>query len=120
MLIEDVNILNQLNVKFLQDADRVSSFMSLYDDDYLHIDYWRIEDGTVYGYGNLGCNEYNPIYVSFDTELLSYSDDELRDYVDSLIEKRNKAKQKQAEENEKFQKLKDMAEFIRIKEKYNL
>lgn len=122
MTKEEVKSLVDLHKKFDEDVQRVVSKLALYDGDYLEVENWWINGETVSGRGEVyacGCH-LDTVYKGFDTELLSYTDEELDAYVDELIRERTEKEKKKKAEQEKAEKQRDLQKFYELKEKLGL
>lgn len=122
MTREEVNLLVNLHKKFDEDVERVASKMSLYDKDYLDVEHWWIDEGSVCGRGEvyaLNCH-VDTVYVCFDIELLSYTDEELNVYVDELIRKKEEEEMEKKIKQEKDEKQRDFQLYNALKEKLGL
>lgn len=106
--MEKNNVEQFLNLysEFEKQCFRIANKMKVYDKDYAFIDHFRIDtsSNSVIGegedrYGCGGC-EVEYYYVEFDPILLTYTDEELDEYVNNLLEK----KRKEEEENLKKEK----------------
>lgn len=109
-----------LNDKFIEACEHVQEFMKLYDNDYYDVYDWIIEDGMVKGSGDVYSRNcfMGTTWVSFDPELLTYTDEELKGYVDNLIKEREKKEEKERKQKEKDKEKEERAELKRLKEKY--
>lgn len=127
MTSEELNSLEKLNSKFIEECERVGKIISKVHCD-ITSDYgeapdccnWSIYDGTVYGNGT--DNDGDSIYCEFPAKYLTMSDSELTDMVnkmnaDYLEEKHRKEEEKKRKREEKITKH-ELAELKRLKEKY--
>ena len=127
MTSEELNSLEKLNSKFIEECERVGKIISKVHWD-ITSDYgeapdccnWSIYDDTVYGNGT---NNYgDSTYCEFPAEYLTMSDSELTDMVnkmnsDYLEEKRRKDEEEKRKLQEEMTKY-ELAELKRLKEKY--
>ena len=87
---EDIEQFQKMYDKFILDCERVAREMSRYNDEFLHGSNYQIKNGRVYGSGEYFCGngECQSYDYSFPVELLAYTEDELKKYVDNLIAKK--------------------------------
>jgi predicted ribosome quality control (RQC) complex YloA/Tae2 family protein len=117
---------SELQEKFAKDVGRVTNYLGKInnDSDYNdlnYIDYYYLdEDGQVYTFGKetWGYGGYENHYGNFDAEMLTWTDDELREYVEQI--NKGKEEERVREEIEKARKKeeKERREYERLKEKY--
>lgn len=127
MTSEELNSLEKLNSKFIEECERVGKIISKV---YRGVtpDYgrapdcgnWSIYVDTVYGSGT--DNDGDSIYCEFPSKYLTMSDSELTDMInkmnaDYLEEKRRKDEEEKRKREEETTK-RELAELKRLKEKY--
>ncbi len=117
---EELKQFLELYNKFEDKCSEICHELSNYDDDFIYVDNFSIEEGSVRcegdEYWSYGGHEHHTEY--FDIELLAYSDDELKEYVSNLILEESKKKAKELAEKEKYEKEQELKELKRLKEKY--
>ncbi len=106
MTQEEFKQYSELQKKFAKDVERVVLYLSEVSEDYEYVDMFYLrDDGMVETYGSyFSCkwqtsDEY---HGSFDAEMLTWTDDELRIYVDQI--KKGKEEERAREEVEKARK----------------
>ena len=99
---------------------RVIGFLKEIDEDLKFVSEFQLDDGMVYTHGweywaFQGSEEH---HGEFDAEMLIWTDDELRKYVDQI--KKGKEEERVREEIEKAKKKEEeeRREYERLKEKY--
>lgn len=109
---------SELQDKFAKDVDRVTSYLGKIDYELKFVDYYYLdEDGQVHTFGEetYAFGGYERHYGYFDAEMLTWSDDQLCEYVDKELKKREQEfiartelakKQKEEEERREFERLK--------------
>ncbi len=124
MTKEEIKLYYKINEKFIKDCECVASYMQRYDNDYDYITDWEISeyDGELEVRGN--CYVYSHGYyvcessVCFEAELIAYTDEQLKDHVEGLIEEREKYIEEQKRKTEEEKRNKELATHKRLKEKY--
>lgn len=76
MTPQEINQYTELNRKFNSECERVCHGLALYDRDYFSMTTFRME-----GDGVRCTNAGGDLFMRFDKELLSLTEEELRDYV---------------------------------------
>ena len=127
MTSEELNSLEKLYSKFVEECERVGKIISKVNWD-ITSDYgdapdcnsWSIEGDTVYGRGIDDCGD--DMYCEFPAKYLTMSDSELIDMInkmnaDYLEEKHRKAEEEKRKKEEATIK-RELAELKRLKEKY--
>ena len=122
MTKQELEQYGKLNEKFVSDCERVCKELSRYDGSYDFLDSFILEDDEVYGHGHewwsYGGHEEHEEY--FDAVLLTYSDEELREYVDKRIEEKNKREQEKKDIKEARERELDLKKYNELKEKLGL
>ena len=120
MTSEELNSLEKLNSKFIEECERVGKIISKIHWD-ITSDYgeapnccnWSIYEETVYGNGI--DNDGDGIYCEFPAKYLTMSDSELTDMINKMnadyLEERHRKDEEQTTKRE-------LAELKRLKEKY--
>lgn len=118
----EVNQFLKLYDKFNNKCSKICNELSRYKSYWKYMDQFSIEDGSIRCEGDeywpYGGHEHHE--DCFDIELLSYSDKELEDYVDILVEEKNKKLRKEQAEKAARQKEYDLKQLQAIKDKYGL
>lgn len=111
---------SELQEKFAWDVNRVTNYLGKIDDDLNSVDYYYLEDGQVHTFGEerWSYGGYETHYGSFDAEMLTWSDEQLREYVDKKIKERELEYITQAELAKKQKEEEERREYERLKEKY--
>ena len=110
MTEEGVKQQSELQLKVAKDVERVTKQLGKINDDSDYndlkfIDYYYLdEDGQVYTFGEetWSYGGYEKHYGDFDSEMLTWTDDELREYVEQI--KKGKEEERVREEIEKKKK----------------
>lgn len=120
MTKEEFKQYSELQEKFAKDVDRVTNYLGKIDNDLNFPNYYYLEDGQVHTFGEETWNYggYETHYGSFDAEMLAWSDEQLREYVDKKIKERELESIAQAELVKKQKEEKERQEYERLKEKY--
>ena len=122
MTHEELNKLFKLNEQFIVDCNRVCSEMKRLEYDYRYIDTFYLDGETVIGegdeYWSYGGHEHHT--VTFDSELLTFSNMELEAYVNNELAEKEEKMRKQQQEEDKEQREKDIKLFNELKEKLGL
>ena len=120
MTQEEFQQYSELQKKFAKDVLRVVSFLKKIDYDLKFVSEFQLDDGMVYTHGweywaFQGSEEH---HGEFDAEMLTWTDDELREYVEQI--KKGKEEERVREEIEKTRKKEEeeRREYERLKEKY--
>ncbi len=117
---EELKQLLELYNKFEDRCSFICRELSYYDRNFQYVDDFSIEDDTVRcegdEYWSYGGHEHHTKY--FNIDLLTYSDDELKEYVSNLILEESEKKSKEIAEREKYKKEQELKELKRLKEKY--
>ena len=120
MTKEEFKQYSELQEKFAKDVWRVISFLKEIDADLNFVSEFQLIDGSVKTHGwEYGTYQYQEEHYSFfDSEMLTWSDDELKNYVEQI--KKGKEEERVREEIEKAKKKeeKERQEYERLKEKY--
>ena len=120
MTKEEFKQYSELQEKFAKDVFRVAGFLKEIDPDLKFVSEFQLDNGSVETHGweywaYQGSEEH---YGSFDADMLTWTDDELRKYVDQI--KKGKEEERVRKEIEKARKKEeeDRKEYERLKEKY--
>lgn len=122
MTKEEFKQYSELQEKFAKDVERVVGHLREVSEDYEYVDtFYLRDDGMVETYGSyFSCtwqtsDEY---HGSFDSEMLTWTDDELKKYVEQI--KKGQEEERVREEIEKARKKeeKERQEYERLKEKF--
>jgi len=117
---EELNQFIWDNSKFNYICENICEKLSHWDKNFKFADNFVIEDKQVRCEGDeywaYGGHEHHTHY--FDIELLTYSKEELDDYVNGLILKENEQEAKKCAEKLKYEKERELKELKRLKEKY--
>ena len=127
MTSEELNSLEKLNSKFLEECERIGKIISkVYWD--VTPDYgrapdcgnWSIYDGTVYGSGT--DNSGDSTYCEFPAKYLTMSDSELTDMINKMnadyLEEKHRKDEEEKRKREEETTIRELAELKRLKEKY--
>lgn len=119
MTKEDLNEYNKAIGRFYKACGRVCDELSRYDCDFNNRSSFKY---TYEKYSEIIECEGIYITMTFPSELLSYSDEQLKEHVDMLIEKerlRKEMEEKELKEMEaKELEHKEYQEYLRLKEKF--
>jgi len=117
---EELKQFLKLRDKFEDACSDICNELRHYDNNFMYVDDFYIDEDSVRcegdEYWSYGGHEHHTKY--FDIKLLTYSDDELKEYVSNLILEKNKKKEKDLAEKEQYQKEQELKELKRLKEKY--
>lgn len=121
MTQEEFKQYSELQKKFAADVGRVTNFLKEIDHDVAFTDMgFYLEDETVFTRGSetWSYGGYEEHSGCFDGEMLTWTDDDLREYVDQI--KRGKEEERVRAEIEKARKKeeKERQEYERLKAKY--
>ena len=111
MTKEDLNEYNKVIGRFNKACNRVCDELSRYDYDFNRFSSFKY---TYEKYSEIIECEGSYFTLSFPSELLSYSDEQLKEHVDMLIEKERVRREKESKELEH----KEYQEYLRLKEKF--
>lgn len=120
MTKEEFKQYSELQEKFAEDVFRVVGFLKEIDTELLFVSEFQLNGGAVETHGwEHGMYQYHEEhYGVFDGEMLTWTDDDLREYVDQI--KRGKEEERVRAEIEKARKKeeKERQEYERLKAKY--
>ena len=105
MTKEEFNQYSELQKKFDKDVQRVVSFLKEIDEDLNFVDEFQLIDTNqvkTHGWEYCAFQGSEEHYGYFDAEMLTWTDDELRKYVDQI--KKGKEEERVREEIEKTRK----------------
>ena len=120
MTKEEFKQYSELQEKFAKDVFRVIGFLKEIDSDLKFVDRFQLNDESVETHGwEYGMYQYSEEhYGVFDADMLTWSDEQLREYVDKKIKEREIAAIAKAELTKKQKEEKERQEYEQIKEKY--
>lgn len=117
---EELKQFLELYDKFEDTCSDICHELSHYDNDFIYVEDFYIDEDSIRcegdEYWSYGGHEHHTKY--FPINLLTYSDDELKEYVSNLILEESEKKAKELAEKEKYQKEQELKELKRLKEKY--
>lgn len=117
---EELNQFIWDNSKFNYICKNICKELSRYDDNFKFMNQFTIQDTNVCcdgdEYWSYGGHEHYTDY--FDIELLTYSKEELKEYVDKKVTERDAKLKKEKEEKEAYRKEQELKELKRLKDKY--
>lgn len=117
---EELNQFIWDNSKFNYICKNICKELSRYNDNFKFMNQFTIEDKEVCcdgdEYWSYGGHEHYTDY--FDIELLTYSKEELKEYVDKKVIERDAKLKKEKEEKEAYRKEQELKELKRLKDKY--
>ena len=127
MTSEELNSLEKLNSKFIEECERVGKIISKINwhitSDYGEAPYcgnWSIYDGTVYGNGTDDSGD--SIYCEFSSKYLTMSDSELTDMINKMnadyLEEKHRKDEEEKRKREEQTKIREIDELKGLKEKY--
>ena len=120
MTQEEFKTYSELQVKFAEDVDRVTNFLCKIDYSLNYITEYYLENGTVFTHGweywSYGGQEEHT--SCFDADMLTWSDDKLKKYVDDILAERERERIKKVEETEKKKEEEDRKTWERLNEKF--
>lgn len=104
MTKEELKQYSELQEKFAKDIFRVANFLKEIDEDLKFVSEFQLDDGSVKTHGwEYGIYQYQEEhYGYFDSEMVTWTDDELRKYVDQI--KKGKEEERVRDEIEKARK----------------
>ena len=123
MTKEELNTMETLNKKFQKECSHVASYLTELDSDFNHAEHaWALDCGTAKNYGDIysrGCymETVNP---EFDVDLLTYTDEQLQEYVKKKQQEKNEEEKREKEMQEKRQREKELTMYKHLKEKLGL
>lgn len=120
MTKEEFKQYSELQEKFAKDVFRVVGFLKEIDEDLKFVSEFQLDNGSVKTHGweywaFQGSEEH---YGFFDSEMLTWTDDELREYVDEKIKEREVVAIAKAKLSKKQKEEEERREYERLKEKY--
>ena len=120
MTKEELKQYSELQEKFAKDVLRVVSFLKEIDYDLKFVSEFQLDDGMVYTHGweywaFQGSEEH---HGEFDAEMLTWTDEQLREYVDEQIKEREVVASAKAKLSKKQKEEEERREYERLKEKY--
>ena len=121
MTKEEFKQYSELQEKFANDVSRVISFLKEIDSDLKFVDRFQLLDcGSVETHGwEYGSYQYQEEHNSFfDAEMLTWTDEQLREYVDKKIKERESVAIAKAELSKKQKEEEERREYERLKAKY--
>ena len=132
MTKEEIKQYRELDEKFNKECNRVARYLVRFNYEYNYVTDWEIyidhiKEATatsngeeIHGWGDCysrGC--YMGVEnVYFDAELLTYTDEELDNYVNDLIKEKTKEEEEKKRKTEEEKRNKELATLKRLKEKY--
>lgn len=122
MTKEEFKQYSELQEKFAKDVRRVVSFLKEIDEDLNFVNEYQLIDTNqvkTHGWEYWAFQGSEEHYGFFDAEMLTWSDDELKKYVEQI--KKGKEEERVREEIEKARKKEEeeRKEYERLKEKYD-
>ena len=121
MTKEEFKQYSELQEKFAMDVFRVIGFLKEIDPDLKYVSEFQLLDGgSIQTHGwEYGMYQYSEEhYGFFDSETLTWSDEQLREYVDEKIKEREVAAIAKAELSKKQKEEEERREYERLKEKF--
>lgn len=127
MTSEELNSLEKLNFKFIEECERVGKIISKINWN-ITSDYgeapdcgnWSIYDGIVYGNGT--DNSGDSIYCEFPAKYLTMSNSELTGMINKMnadyLEEKHRKDEEEKRKREEQTTIRELAELKRLKEKY--
>ncbi len=123
MTQEELNLMETLNEKFQKECDHVAKVLTVLDDEYKYADSaWSLNHGTAQSHGDIcsrGCY-METVYPEFDINLLTYTDEQLQEYIKQKQQEKDDEERRLKEDEEKREKQKDFQMFQHLKEKLGL
>ena len=120
MTKEEVKTLESLYDKFVTKCEKICEELDRVDGGYGHCDKFIPMGHDVYCHGHeywsYGGHEEHEKY--FPTILLTYTEEEVKNYVDNLLSLAEEEKRKKTERLEEEKEKKEMAEYQRLKKKF--
>ena len=117
---EELKQFLELHDKFEDTCSDICHELSNYDHNFIYVEDFYIDEDSVRCEGDeywpYGGHEHHTKY--FDIDLLTYSDNELKEYVSNLILEESEKRAKELVEKEKYKKEQELKELKRLKEKY--
>jgi hypothetical protein len=121
MTKEEFKQYSELQEKFAKDVFRVIGFLKEIDSDLKFVDIFQLLDfGSVETHGwEYGRYQYQEEHNGFfDAEMLTWTDEQLREYVDKKIKERELVAIEKAELSKKQKEEEERREYERLKEKF--
>lgn len=120
MTKEEFKQYSELQEKFANDVMRVISFLKEIDPDLEFVSEFQLDGGGVQTHGwEYGKYQYSEEhYGSFNAEMLTWSDDQLREYVNKKIKERELESIARVELSKKQKEEEERRELERLKAKY--
>ena len=118
---EDLERYSELNNIFIEECERVCGKMKKLNPEYGDVDTFYYEDGSVVASGDHTCRgEWYTVSVTFDSVLLTFSDEELDEHIAKTLGARKLKEEQEKKKNEDRQREQDLVEYNRLKEKLGL
>ena len=121
MTKEEFKQYSELQEKFDEDVKRVVSFLKELDEDMRFVDEFQLIDTNqvkTHGWEYWAYQGSEEHYGYFDAEMLTWTDEQLREYVDKKIKEREFVAIAKAKLSKKQKEEEERREYERLKEKY--
>ena len=120
MTQEQIKLYNELKNELYESAERVAKYFVKINPSYRFIDSWELDGNGVEGSGTetWAYGGYEDHYVCFDTKWLYATDKELQKYVDSILEEKEKKRQKELKEKQDKVKEQKYQAYLKLKEEF--
>ena len=121
MTKEEFKQYSELQEKFAKDVARVIGFLKEIDEDLKFVNEFQLLDGgsvQTHGWEYWKYQGSEEHYGYFDGEMLTWTDDQLREYVNKKIKERELESIAKVELSKKQKEEEERREYERLKEKY--
>lgn len=120
MTLEQIKLYKELQNELYNSAERVAKYFVKINPSYKFIDSWELDENEVEGSGTetwrFGGHEDHCVY--FDTKWLYATDEELQNYVNSVLEEIEKKRQKELKEKQDEAKERKYQEYLKLKKEF--
>ena len=120
MTKEEFKQYSELQEKFAKDVFRVVGFLKEIDSDLKFVSEFQLDGDGIKTHGwEYGMYQYSEEHYSwFDAEMLTWTNEQLREYVDKKIKERESVAIAKVELSKKQMEEEERREYERLKEKY--
>ena len=120
MTQEQIKLYKELETELYESAERVAKYFVKFEKSYEFIKSWELYKDTVSGTGTetWSYGGYEDYYVEFDAKWLYATDEELQNYVDSVLEERKQKLNDEIRKKIEETKEKKYQEYLKLKKEF--
>ena len=120
MTQEQIKLYNELKNELYNSAERVAKYFVKINPSYEFIDSWELYENEIKGSGTetWAYGGYEEHYVYFDTKWLYATDEELQNYVDSVLEERKQKLNDEVRKKIEEEKEKKYQKYLELKKEF--